>query len=434
MITRICAICAICGPLAAAHAQRPQYSAPQSLRAANSPHPNVLLVVIDDLGEDLLATSCTPTLDSLAGRGLTLANYYTPPVCSPTRAALLTGRYGMHTGIGKVIRTNISGGQVGLNPDEQTLPELLPAHASALVGKWHLSPPSPDQLLQPHVHGFEAFAGTMDSFSGNHHYYNWPRAEHGAIEVVLEYATTVTTDDALAQLAPWPWLLVVAYHAPHDPFQAPPPELLSCSPRGTDDRGLAEAMVEALDAELGRLLAAVPRDTYVFVVSDNGSARSIVQPPYDPLHAKGSVYDGGVNVPAWVYGPGVPVATVQTPVAAVDLLPTILELAGQPLPADVDGVSFAPYLSGDLTPHRQVAYVERFAPNQPPGQWQVDSWDRAVISADRWKLIRHLAGADELYDLAADPLETANLYPPQTPDQAAHYAALLAELTALGAQ
>lgn len=399
---------------------------PQLRRAPAEPvdavdPPNVLLVVIDDMGYDLFEASCTPTLDSLSDRGLTLANFYANPVCSPTRACLLTGLYSFRTGVG----TQVNHQPYGLDLGAVTLPERLPPlYATYAVGKWHLLPETlPDCLIHPNLQGFEDFAGSPNSLNSPESYSNWDLVENGVVTPQTGYATTVLTDLALERLgAPRPWLLYLAHHAPHKPYHQPPLGLLSCSepPFPTNGRARARLMVEALDTELGRLLGAVSPDTFVFVVSDNGSPSTIAP---DPFRAKGTVYQGGVHVPAWVVGPGVPTATITAPVSAVDIAATIAELAGVPFRGD--GVSIAPYLRGHFKPVRSYAYVEVFTPNQPPGVLAPDNWDRAVIRADGWKLIRSTSGPDELYHLPSDPNEHVPL---MDPDRHAELAAVLDDL------
>lgn len=389
--------------------------------------PNILLVVIDDLGYDLLADACTPTLHALGDRGLTLANFYAAPTCSPARAALLTGLYGHHTGVGRVINGS---SPYCLPQDSARLPGRLPRHyATAAIGKWHLCMSgSATDLDHPNDVGFDWFAGQLDSFGLSDTYWSWPLIVNGQLSSGAGYVTSAITDLAIEQMRhPAPWFVYVAHHAPHGPHvpaNLPPPDLLNCGGGIEFPRQIAYQMLEALDAELGRLLDAVPPRTYVFVLSDNGTPASIAPAADDPAHYKGSVYQPGIRVPAWVLGPGVPVATIEAPVCMVDIPATIAELAGVPFRGD--GVSIAPYLRGVLKPVRSYAYAELFRPNQPPGVFNPSDWERTVISADGWKLIRRLGQPDELYDLNADPRERTPVTHPQ------RHAELLAEMQRLG--
>ena len=363
-------------------------------------------------------------------------NAWAAPVCAPTRAALLTGRHGFRTGLGTVDGAELSG-------HELTLAEALVGYESRAVGKWHLGDP-----LDPLSQGFASFVGL--SGGGVPSYYAWDRYENGVATPQTEYVTTVMTDDAIAALGAMkpPWLLYVAYNAPHAPFEAPPAHLcpslsgggacagvscgnLSGSPSTAE---LVRAMTEALDTELGRLLDAVALadpNAHVFFLGDNGTVKQAAQAPFVPEHGKGELNEGGLNVPLLVKGPGVVQGESAALVSVVDLFATLTELALATEAADwyaTDSVSFAPCLADPAAGPRTFVYAERFGPSNSPGPWA--NHEQAVREA-RYKLIRRAGQPDELYDLELDPFESTDLLPTLDPAAQAAYDALGAELARL---
>ncbi len=404
--------------------------------------PSFVVIVADDFGVDLLGAygeapnpPCTPFLDAMAREGMLFRNAWANPTCSPTRAALLTGRHGFRTGVGQPV----SPGNPGLAVAETTLPEALPGYASAWVGKWHLAPGQAQ--MHPNASGFDRYAGALGGALPD--YSQWTKVVDGVPQPVSEYATRVTTDDAVALLGALqpPFLLCVGYNAPHAPFHAPPAEVCpaaSCAstwcdnlPPNPTNRQLGKAMVEAMDAEIGRLLAAVHQEApeaYVIFLGDNGTARQVSQAPFVPAHAKDSLYEGGVNVPLLVRGPHVLSAESAALVSVTDVFATLADLAAVPAPTAVDSVSFAPCFGSPWLSPRSAVYAERFTPNGPP-PW--DEHERAV-RGPRFKLIREDGQPDELYDLLVDPFETTNLLPGLSPAAARAYDILRDELAALG--
>ena len=215
--------------------------------AASPPEPqplNVMLIVIDDVGMDLIGAfsreyacrecapgvvpdPCTPNLDALAAQGMRFTNVWSSPWCTPTRAQIMTGKQVRHLGTGVV--TNPNKNRRGMDPDEVTIADLVP-FASA-VGKWHLAEAS-QGWEHPLQSGFETFAGTLWNLNpwpeDGPTYLNWRRYDGISPPVrTYEYATKVTTDDALTQLATLntvssPWLMYVSYSAIHVPFHCPP--------------------------------------------------------------------------------------------------------------------------------------------------------------------------------------------------------------------
>lgn len=392
---------------------------------------NVLVVLADDVGVDKLAVYdpanpavATPTIDGLAAQGVVFDRAYSAPVCTPSRANLLTGRYGRRTGVGSLV----------LNASDRLaiasvlVPEVLPlarggqVWAAEALGKWHLSTTGRDH---PNVQGFGYFSGVFGAFSDTapplNGYYDWEETTNGVVVGrSTVYNTTDIVDDALARVAQLqePFFLYVAFNAAHEPL-VPPPLALSDEPvdETSDEPALHRAVLQALDAELGRLLAGIPADvrarTTVIFTADNGTKDLAVEAPYRPDRAKGTLYEGGVHVPLIVAGPLVaaPGARSDALVHLVDVFPTVADIAGVPLtdldggrsgvevtPGDVrviDGVSLLPYLADPTTPsQRDYLFVEELEPVGPP-PYSLD--DIAVRDATH-KLLRR-NGRLELYAL-----------------------------------
>jgi len=338
---------------------------------------NVLLVIMDDIGSE---TSLR--MDTLrAEPGFTeFVSAYSLPTCSPTRAAILTGRHGFRTGVGSAYR-DLDDGQ-HLSFDETLLPEAIPEVFSMIVGKWHLGDSFPELplFLDPVVQGFDVAAVTKHNVDDHFSYdlfvsYPWG----GFTEHVEQYSTTRTTDDALlmANSTPpgVPWFLVVSYHAAHSPFQEPPEFM--------DDEVNYLAAVDFLDDEIGRLIAGVPPDTTVIVIGDNGT-------PSEFGGGKGEVSDDGCLVPLLVRDPSLSGAKNADLVQAVDLFPYIVSQYGGRFSAggSQDGLPFG---------SRSTVYIEFFKPNDPPHDTR---WERAT-SNQSFRLWRdELTGDEEFRDLS----------------------------------
>ncbi|MFT7669554.1 MAG: arylsulfatase B [Planctomycetota bacterium] len=405
--------------------------------------PNVILIIADDFGVDFLGAygegsnpPCTPNIDALATESLLFRNAWTNPVCTPTRAAILTGRYGFRTGMGGV------GGNVGLPLAELCLPEMLRGYSTAAVGKWHLAGNLGN--LHPNETGFGYYAGSLQG--GLPDYFLWNKVSNGSSSQVTTYATTDTTDEAIAAISsmPEPWFCYVAYNSPHSPWHLPPDELCpgqgNCNqvfcgtlPQGASNSRKGKAMTEAMDTELGRLLAVIDQvdpDAYVIFMGDNGTPPQLTQSPFAPNHAKGTMYEGGVNVPMMVRGPTVTAGESQGLVSSVDMFATLSELCGSNA-TTADSVSMVPYFSNSSLMLRSTVYSESFLPNGsfPP----IADHSRAIRDA-RYKLIRINGQADEFYDLDNDSFETANLLPNLTAAEQASFDFLEAELVSLGVE
>ncbi|MSR64141.1 MAG: hypothetical protein EXS08_17115 [Planctomycetes bacterium] len=448
--------------------------------------PNVVLVVLDDVGVDRLgfyrvpgapSAACTPTLDHLAAEGVVFANAWTDPVCSPSRAQLLTGRHGFRNGIGRGIEAEHD---LGLRVDlEELLPRVLGGYDSSAVGKWHLLCFDNGTENHPLDAGFGYYAGSLFNLAtrnarsepcrtrarGVLGYTNWLKTYDTTGSGTLRsactqtYATSDTADEGLlrARCMRAPWFLYVAFNAPHWPVREPPralcPDAASCvqracgGPRTKDPGVLQSAMLEALDTELGRMLLDIRArdpDTYVFVIGDNGSEDAPEVEP-DEKHGKGTLFEGGLHVPLLAVGPGVVRGECAALVSSTDLFATICELAGVDAPSE-DSISLVPYLRGAREPLRKSVYAELFDPNQPSARegrpFAPERYARALRDA-RFKLVLTHAfenTTEQLFDLQADPREQRDLLagnapgaePALPPEAGASYHALRAELQALG--
>lgn len=374
--------------------------------------PNVLVLLLDDIGRDKISVygdhpspAPTPNIDALAARGVLFRNAWSYSTCSPTRAAVLTGRYSDRTGIGEVIRVSDSAYQP-LALSEHILPEDLTGYHTAALGKWHLSD-SGDGPLHPIDSGFDSFYGT----SGGTSYFDWVENINGTLTPRSGYYPAALGGQAIRTLQgiQEPFFVYYNPRLAHSPFHAPPSAFHSQPTQPTDLHNQHRAMTEAIDAVIGRVLAQVDlTKTYVFVIGDNGSPGSTVTAPFSFGQCKNSLFEGGLRIPFIVAGPDVAVGQeCDALVHVVDLFATIREVIGlgAPTVGAEDSVSFAPLLRDpSASGARSYLYVHRFP---PPGVLNVT--ERAIRTR-RWKLHdSETTGRIQLYDLETDPFETDDL-------------------------
>jgi arylsulfatase A-like enzyme len=398
---------------------------------------NVLLLVLDDVGLDRLSAygvgtpaPPTPRLDALAAEGVRFDHAWSTPVCQPARASILTGKLPFRHGFGEVDRVDATW---VLQPTDLDLPEALAAYAptpyaTAALGKWHLAGLDDGWARHPLDRGFDRYRGQPGNLEASAStdgrsmgYFDYEYFDDTGLRRRQDYLTTVEADDAVAAMAelPEPWLVYVGFHAVHLPGQLPPADLWSgvTLPGAGTTQQKADAMMEALDHEVGRVLDAAPPDTTVIVVGDNGTPRFFAtHGPYPTDRVKQTIYEGGVNVPLIVTGPLVatPGAVSHALVHVTDLFPTVLALGGvdpAALPTDVgtDGQSLVPYLlDPDAPSRRSVVYTERFAPN---GLTEPLTDHQRAVRDEHHKLLRFFDGHEELYDLRGEVQETSDLLP-----------------------
>jgi arylsulfatase A-like enzyme len=398
------------------------WASPLAARQATAePALDVLVIVADDLGwSDVFPHVATPNLESLARSGVTFRRAYSMPICTPSRHAMMFGRYGRRDGVLGGAR-HIRAAEAPLAPGPLALAELLRTRgwATAAFGKWHLDAPTHplEDLTRPE--GFETFrAGTRGNLGKDPRgYERWLRIDDGRETASSTYATLAVRDAFLAwwrgQEGPrFAWL---AFHAPHQPFHEPPAELLPAEgarahPTNTTERRTRyEAAVRALDRVLGDVLAELDlARTLVVFVADNGTPPRANSAAQDPLRMKGSVFETGVHVPLIVAGPGVRAgAESGALVHVVDLMASVAEVLRVPLPEGVavDSRSFAPLLAEPSGPgaRRTVFFEIRNAEDPEDGT----SDEEGVRSAThKLRVVHGPEGArEELYDLRRDPGE-----------------------------
>jgi arylsulfatase A-like enzyme len=416
--------------------------------------PNILFIVADDLGwKDVGFHGSdirTPNLDKLAAAGAKLEQFYAQPMCTPTRAALMTGRYPMRYGL----QTGVipTGGTYGLATDERILPQVLKeaGYTTAIIGKWHLG--HADNKYWPRQRGFDyqygPLIGEIDYFTHEcEGKVDWYRNN----KVVKEkgYSTTLFGNEAVKSIAEHdsstPLYLYLAFNAPHTPYQAPQ-EYLDRYKQITDPNRRAYAgSITAMDDQVGRVVAALDarhmrENTLIVFMSDNGGTRNAMfagamadvskakipcdNGPY--REGKGMNYEGGTRVAAFVNWPGhIPAGTtVNEMIHVVDWLPTLAKLTGastgncRPL----DGLDVWSTLSeGKPSPRTEIVYnIEPF---------------RAAVRQGEWKLVWRtvLPASIELYNIANDPSEKENLAA-QHPDKVAALQKRVNELAAQAAK
>ena len=396
-------------PLAALHAA-------DALKTSAS-KPNIVVFLVDDMNwhyPGFNGGACeTPNLDRLAKEGTRLTRFYVHSVCSPTRAALLTGRYPFRNGMEERSHGNDTAGML---PDERTLAQALKqtGYDTALIGKWHLGNWYQRQL--PLQRGFDhhyGLYGALISYNGKTRgqWYDW----HRDGETIREdgYTTDLFAGEferlMAARNTDRPFFYYVAFNAMHSPYDAPSKlvekyrKLAATAPGAGKNASPQElATLEAMDTAIGKMIAAmkvkgVLDNTLIVFFNDNGGSNE--NPPF--RNGKGSTYEGGVRVPCVIHWPGhVPAnKTVDGMVHVADLYPTLLKLAGgslaQPLP--LDGMDMWDVFTGRKpSPRTEVVH------NLPGGG--TGEMGEMSICQGSWKLV-----GKALYDLSNDPGEKIDL-------------------------
>ena len=361
----------------------PQFSFAKA--ATNREHPNILIILADDLGYGDLSINGgkdiqTPNIDRLFERGMKFTNFYANcTVCSPTRASLMTGRYPDLAGVPGVIRTNETNSWGYLIEDAVTLPQILKTagYQTALIGKWHLGLESPNI---PNERGFDFFHGflgdMMDDYwthlrQGN----NYMRLNNEVIEPE-GHATDIFSDWAIeyikkAEDQESPFFLYLAYNAPHFPIQ-PPEEWLEKvkkrEPGISEKRAKNVALVEHLDFGIGRVLQALDdtkqdKNTLIIFSSDNGGHLPSGASNGNLRGGKQDMYEGGVKVPAcFVWKDAIKSGTVCKNLGlTMDIFPTLCEITGIQIPQNLNGISLYRSLQekDQVTDSRVVYFMRR---------------------------------------------------------------------------
>ncbi len=421
--------------------------APASVQADDK-RPNIIFIMADDLGNADLGYRggqvMTPNIDKLAQGGVRLEGFYGQQVCTPSRAALMTGRYPMRYGLQTLVI--FPSHTYGLPTDERTLPQALKeaGYKTLMTGKWHLG--HADRKFWPQNRGFDYFYGNV---LGEVEYFTHDRGgvidwqRNGTFLNEKGYYTTLIGDEAVKlidqQDGKQPFFLYFASLAPHAPYQAPQEYVDRYKSIADKQRRTYSGMITALDDQIGRIVAELDKkglrdNTIILFASDNGGATSglfaqgaksneeraheeggVEQGAKAPASnapfkgGKGGLHEGGVRVPAFVNWPAkLRPRVVDAPLHMVDVMPTLLALTGAKGSPDhpFDGKDMWKTISeGAPSPNDDVLIdVEAF---------------RGAIRKGDWKLIKIalLPGKTELFDLARDPGETTNVAE-QNPDVA----------------
>ena len=428
--------------------------------AADSAKPNVIIILTDDQGfGELGATGNplihTPHLDHLAAEGVSLTNFHVMPVCSPTRACLMTGRYYYRTGV-----TDTYLGRSMMHPDETTLAEMLAAggYRTGIFGKWHLGDNYPMRAMDKGFQeslvlnggGLAQPGDSPDPADERGAYFNARLRHNGTWVKTKGYVSDVLTEAAMQFIekkSDRPFFVYLPFNCPHAPHQVPdeyrrhyPEKAFDASnfpkqghpmagKHSADDLARVYGMIENIDDNVGRLLVKLDElkladNTIVVLFSDNGCQK------HNGYNAgfrgwKGTTYEGGIHQFCFIRWPGQLQAgrRVDRITAQIDLAPTLLDFCSVPKPSPVkfDGVSLAPLLRG-----QPVAWPDRVLFFQWHRGDAPTRYRACAARSQDWKLVQPLGTGEtwdgltsfELYDMAHDPLELHDLAA-QEPDRVA---------------
>jgi len=386
--------------------------------------PNVLVIMVDDLGYGDL--SCyggkdvkTPHIDQLMSEGMRFNEFYANCcVCSPTRAAFVSGRYPEFVGIPGVVRTRRNDNFGFLTPDSVMLPALFQksGYYTTLIGKWHLGL---CEKNRPNQRGFDEFHGWLgdmmdDYWKHRRHGINYMRKDEETIDPE-GHATDLFTDWSIASLkerakSKKPWFQFLSYNAPHSPIQPPKDWLAKVKARESginEGRAKIVALIEHLDDGIGKVLKSLDalgmrENTIVVFTSDNGGALHHSASNGPLRSGKTHIYEGGIKVPTCVRWPGKikPKQTTNFIALTMDILPTMADICKVPINHTIEGRSFKQQL---------------LEGNQPPldrpvfHMWFQRTAKETMRHGD-WKLVRDKQGTPfELYNVKKDPYEETNL-------------------------
>lgn len=375
-----------------------------SIRTVAQEQPNILLIIADDMGIDVTpgfgldgAKPVTPTLDSLRNAGITFTNCWAAPQCTPTRASIISGLYGIKTGV--------------MDPPGPLDPEFTSIFNRAkdanldydmsVIGKWHLA--GNNNLDHPEEHGVDHYAGLFSS--GVEDYYEWTKITNGVSSTVTEYTTSHLTDLAIDWVDNQsdPWFLWLAHAAPHSPLQTPPEGLYTTEM--VDNQTMFFAMIEAMDYEIGKLIHSLDENekenTIVIFIGDNGTSNN-VGTFFPRGHNKGSIYEGGLRVPLIVSGKGVSREgeTDESLIHAADLHMTILDLMSPAFEGGMNNSkSLKPLFTSEVSDFREINYAD----------YEDDGVLVWASRTSQYKLIEDENGGQEFYDVISDLEESNNL-------------------------
>jgi arylsulfatase A-like enzyme len=399
-------------------------------QAKNVDKPNILLIVVDDLGyADLSSYGSndmeTPHIDNLVTSGMKFSNFHAnSSVCSPTRASILTGCYSDIAGVPGVIRTDPLKNWGYLSKSAILLPKILKSinYHSAIIGKWHLGLESPNI---PNDRGFDIFHGFLgdmmdDYYTHLRHNKNYMRfnkeeisPKGHATDIFSNWACDYIYERAKTEV---PFFLYLAFNAPHFPIQPPPKWLAKVNkkhPEISDKRARLVALIEHLDAAVGDVINALKEsgvydNTLIIFTSDNGGSLKLGANNGNLRDGKGSMYEGGLRIPACVVWPNHIKSGIQNSnlFLTMDIFPTILEAVGIQPSESIDGSSFLSVAKGqsNTIKDRTVFFCRK------EGGLQFAGKNSNALISGKWKLIQNTPFSElELFDLNKDTLEENNV-------------------------
>jgi arylsulfatase A-like enzyme len=390
---------------------------------AETARPNVLIIMADDLGYgDLSSYGAkdiqTPHLDKLISESMRFDDFHANScVCSPTRAALISGRYPELVGVPGVIRHYKNGNWGHLDPNSTMLTNVFQKNGyyTSLIGKWHLG--LTEENL-PNKRGFDEFHGWLGDMMDD--YWKHTRGGQNFMRLNEEkiqptgHATDLFTEWSIASIERRakegkPWFQFLAYNAPHDPIQPPPEWLEKVKQR---EKGIADkraglvALIEHMDDGIGRVLAALQKsgqdkNTIVVFTSDNGGDLKHAANNGPLRDGKGHFYEGGTKVPTSIRWPGkIPSAKTNFRALTMDIIPTLADICEVPIESKLEGQSF----KQQLLTGKQAAF------DRPEHYMWFQKTTKQAMRIGDWKIIRDdITSPAELYDLKNDTLEANNL-------------------------
>ncbi|MEG3766826.1 arylsulfatase [Alteromonas sp. 14N.309.X.WAT.G.H12] len=370
--------------------------------------PNVLFIMVDDLGYGDVGYQGseikTPNIDALAAQGTVLKHGYAYPICSPTRAALMTGKNPLEFGIDGPMENDAM-----LPLDQTTLAEKFQqgGYQTWMVGKWHLG--MGQKAAMPHNRGFDDFYGFLGGFVDyyTHVYFGGLDWQHNGTSIREKgHATELLTNRAVETLKNYngnkPFFMYLSYNAPHTPLQYVPHPTVDYSAIDNPDRRVFAQLTTDVDAKIGDVLATLKetgldKNTLVVFMSDNGGNLEGGANNGDFIGGKGRAFEGGIRVPIVVYWPdNIASGSMGTPMFPQDWMPTLLDAAGIPYSVDeFEGVSLLSALKTKESKPISRAVVIGTAKSKSVIEWP-------------WKLINE-DGKRYLFNLAEDATEQHNL-------------------------
>lgn len=395
-------------------------------KGSNPKKPNILMILVDDLGYGGLSSyGCnyvqTPKIDSLCQRGMRFTEFYANcPVCSPTRAALLSGRNPDAVGVPGVIRTYRDGNWGYLSPDAVLLPKVLKSagYETSIIGKWHLglkSPNKPNDRGFDHFHGF--LGDMMDDYWHHRRYgINYMRLNETEIDP-KGHATDLFTQWAIDHIeekssSDKPFFMYLAYNAPHRPINPPKDwveKVRRRDPKLSKDKVEMAALIEHMDDGIGKVVESLDRfgiaeNTLVIFASDNGAISQIGGDNGNLRGDKQDMYEGGIKVPMCAVWPGKIKPSTESGFVSqtMDLFPTICRAAGAEITHKIDGISILPVLFGQPEPKndRFLFWVRR------EGGLKYGGRDYYAVRQGDYKLLQNTPFEPmQLYNLKDDPQE-----------------------------